>query len=194
MRQSECLKHGEMVLKNLQFLEIKTVENKTIFAQDPPYYAAILCHAEKETVYITISGKQAVKSNHLLQQIYAYFQHVVIQNNLCPLTSQNWQDCDDKTVKLQGYVPAPHQILQAPMLTMPNLSTMQQADASSSLLQNYMNVGNRQIILLSPQPITCLSGLEVIGRLQAIDLGGKPNTKSSYKGWAVYVDSVQCLQ
>lgn len=194
MRQSECLQHSQVALQNLHFLDIKTVDNTTLFAQDPPYYAAILCHAEKESVYITISGKQASKSQQFMQQIYTYFHHIVLQNNLCQLTPNNWESCDNQTVKLLGYVPAPHQIRPAPILSIPNLPTIQQADTPQALLQSYMNVGEKQIILLSTQPIACVTGLEVIGRLESVALGGAPRTKSSYQGWSLYVDSVQCLQ
>jgi len=122
MRQSECLKQAQAALQSLQFLEIKTVDNLTVFAQDPPYYAAILCHAEKETVYVTISGKRALKSNQFMQQINNHFNHIVTQSNLCQLTLKNWEACDDKTVQLRGYIPAPHQILPAPMLNFPAMS------------------------------------------------------------------------
>jgi hypothetical protein len=194
MRQSECLQHGQTVLKSLQFLDIETVDNSTILAQDPPYYAAILCHAEKESVYITISGKQVTQRHLFMQKIMGHFNHSVIQSNLCQLSPTDWDDCDDKTVKLHGYIPAPHQILPAPMLNTPIFQTMQQLEIPQYSLQSYMNVAERQVILLSSQAIPCLTGLEVIGRLKSVALGGAPQTPSSYKGWSLYVDSFQCLQ
>jgi len=65
---------------------------------------------------------------------------------------------------------------------------MQQIDAPQTSVQSYMNVGERQVILLSPQTISCLASLEVV------DLGGAARTQNSYKGWSLFVDSVQCLQ
>lgn len=192
MRQSECLQQATTVLQNLNFLEIKTVDNSTVFAQDPPYYAAILCHAEKETVYISIAGKRADKSTQFMQTIHKYFKHAVIETNLCALSESGWQACDGKLVKLAGIVPAPHQILPAPMLNMPAF-TSTQVDMPN-LIQSYLNVGKRQIILLSSQPISCVAGLEVVGRLESVALGGAPRTQNSYEGWAIYVDSALCLQ
>ncbi|WP_353569909.1 hypothetical protein [Candidatus Albibeggiatoa sp. nov. BB20] len=194
MRQSECLKQGQAALQALQFLDIKTVDNTTVFAQDPPYYAAILCHAEKETVYVTVSGKQTAKNRQFMQQINNHFSQIVTQSNLCSLTPKSWDVCDDKTVKLRGYIPAPHQILPAPMLNFPLMPNMQQTDAPQASIQSYMNVGEQQVILLSSQTIPCLTGLEVIGRLDSVALGGAARTPNSYKGWSLYVDSIKCLQ
>lgn len=193
MRQSECLSHGQSVFQTLHFLDVKTVDNTTVFAQDPPYYAAILCHAEKGTVYLSISGKQATKTNQFVQHIDHYFKQAVIQSSLCQLNADNWEACDNQRVQLKGYVPAPHQILPAPMLNAPFMPSMQQETDNTTTIQSYMNVANRQVILLSNQPIPCLTGLQVIGTLSSVALGGAPKTPNSYKGWSVQVDQYFCL-
>ena len=115
----------------------------------------------------------------------------------CPLTeteSASWLNCDGKQAKVSGTQPSPLEIMQHPMMNGPRFST----DAAGNPIftrteQSYLNVGKRQIILVSDTVIECQNEIEVTGILERISLGGSLGTKESYKGWFIRVSKYECF-
>lgn len=133
-----------------------------------------------------------------LQEGCADLDKQTVSENYCTINeavSDSWLDCDDKLVRIKGSLTPPQEIMQHPMLDMPLLPSpnMDENSVPKRILQTYMNVGNRQIILLSDTNIDCIGDLEVIGMLEKVSLGGPAGTKSSYEGWSVRVDEYQCF-
>ena len=107
----------------------------------------------------------------------------------------SWSNCDGKMVKITGSRPPPREIMQHPMLDGPRLLVLDEDDnlTLAGTMQSYLNVGDRQIILLSKAPIECEDEITVIGTLESVSLGGPPRTKGSYKGWSIHVSEDSCL-
>ena len=89
-----------------------------------------------------------------------------------------WSALVGKPVMLIGT--RPQMVLQHPLVGGPGAR------------QTYLNVGERQIVLLNEPTLACEAQREVTGILSRIDLGGRPNTKGSYKGWSLAVSKVSC--
>ena len=107
----------------------------------------------------------------------------------------SWSKCDGKMVKMTGSRPQPVEIMQHPMLDGPQLLVADEDDNLTlvSTVQSYLNVGDRQIILLSKYPIECHGEITVVGTLESVSLGGPPRTKGSYKGWSIHVSEDICF-
>ncbi len=96
-----------------------------------------------------------------------------------------WENCADRLVQLKGK--APTLVAQHPMLTGPSGPGMPPSH------QGYIELeGARQVIVISKEPISCNGPMRVLGTLRAVDLGGEPGTKESYRGWAVHNATVYC--
>jgi len=97
-------------------------------------------------------------------------------------------------VKTKGSRPQPQEIMQHPMLDGPQLP-VPNADGNVTpvrTVQSYLNVGQRQVILLSDTPIECDNDIIIIGTLEKVSLGGPPRTKGSYEGWSIRVSEHLC--
>lgn len=112
-------------------------------------------------------------------------------NAICVLdknvSSAEWFKCANKQVQITGT--PPNMIMQHPMLNMPSFSAK-----TKPTLQSYLNVGSKQIILLSKTRINCFAKMEVFGQLRRISLGGRQGTKNSYKGWSLRVYKYRCFE
>jgi len=110
--------------------------------------------------------------------------------------------CDGAQVRLFGAVPdggapaMPPMIMQHPVLTTPALDGpipgKNEAEPRPDSHQSYLNIGGRQVILLSAGPLACDPPRWVEGRLESIDFGGPRDTKLGYRGWAIHVTDHAC--
>lgn len=223
IRQSECLKMANRTFSELGFLNVTTVQNITVFANDPPYYGAILCYAENGAAFFVISGPHTEQRNQLINHVYQTFsKHSHAEKGISLLSTENysmqeglqnhprfsgftqtfcqlgnineWARCHGRLVKLKGFLTPLPQVLPAPVLPLaldfqPNIPGF---STSQRIIQSYLTVADRQVILLSPTPIQCPGNLEVEGQLQEVSV--KQNfDQFSYHGWAVYVKQYHCL-
>jgi hypothetical protein len=106
-------------------------------------------------------------------------------------SAEAWEHCLDKTVQLQGTHASPAKIMQHPVMVM---QTPQQTDSESRQYQDYLEIGGRQIILITQAEIPCENAMEVSGLLKKIDLGGQKGTKGEYKNFVVEVSDFQCIK
>jgi hypothetical protein len=89
----------------------------------------------------------------------------------------------DKKIKLGGSpvtTTSQHPLLTAP----PGLGKEQ--------FQSYLDTKFGQLILISDQEIKCSGKVKVFGKLEKVSLGGEKNTKNSYEGFLIRVDSFKC--
>lgn len=104
----------------------------------------------------------------------------------------SWQRCKDKWITVTGIHTPAYQVMQHPILITP--APIDLPDQKPSFqFQDYMNIGSRQVILLSQQAISCLGEMEVKGKLQQVALGGEKGTKNEYENWVIEVDEYRCL-
>jgi hypothetical protein len=103
-----------------------------------------------------------------------------VDPSLCvPASYEQWPTCEGKRVQVDGR--NPEMVYQHPMMNGPDTE------------QGYLEVeGAGQIVLVTREPVTCKADMRVIGTLRAIDLGGEPGTKESYKGWVIEDAEVTC--
>ncbi len=114
--------------------------------------------------------------------------------NYCA-TDESWSNCDGKMVKIIGSNPPLSEIMQHPMLDSPQLLPPgNEAKPVKHTKQSYLNINNRQIIVLSDTTIDCPNNIELVGTLERISLGGPAETKLSYKGWSIRVNQHRCLE
>jgi len=90
--------------------------------------------------------------------------------------------CVGETVQLTGTVP--EIIYSHPMLSSPE---------GVNSVQSYVNIGDRQLIVLSSQAISCSSSIEVTGILREIDMGGEEGTRGSYSNFYIEQSIIRCL-
>jgi hypothetical protein len=106
--------------------------------------------------------------------------------------NKDWEQCLDKSVKLQGIHVAPEKVMQHPIMIM-QIPQRTEDGSKPRQRQDYLEVGGRQIILLTPVEIPCEDKMEVTGMLKKIALGGKKGTKNEYENWLVEVTDFQCI-
>ena len=95
----------------------------------------------------------------------------------CTLTTE-WRDCLEKDVSLSASVP--NVVMQHPILAAP---------MGDDSIQNYITVGERQIIALSNIQNPCAKNFVVQGLLKEISLGGPAGTRGSYSNY--YLSNTQ---
>jgi hypothetical protein len=64
---------------------------------------------------------------------------------------------------------------------------------SKPLVDDYVDVDGRQIVVVVEKSIECRDRVEVVGLLVAVDGGGAPGTKASYSGFRVERATARCL-
>ena len=89
----------------------------------------------------------------------------------CRLSS-DWSVCLGQDVLLLAQ--HPKVLLQHPRLANPK---------GEDSIQNYIVVGEQQLVVLSGEPNPCAGSFFVNGVLQQIDLGGAPGTEDSYQNY-----------
>jgi hypothetical protein len=100
---------------------------------------------------------------------------------LCNFKSDR-EACLGKPVKWKGEVPEGVHV--HPILSSPSV------DAH---VQSYIEVEDRQYILLLSEPHGCTAKMEAQGTLNQIDLGGEPGTRGSYRNFYISDATVRCL-
>ncbi len=103
----------------------------------------------------------------------------------CTVTADDasWKACDGRLTKLEGQATPPERVTNHPMLTgpagMPGARTH----------QGYVDVGDRQLIVLSAKPLECKGALTLTGALRSVEMSKGPHT---YRGWSIDADAVTC--
>ncbi|KOR30133.1 hypothetical protein TI03_00315 [Achromatium sp. WMS1] len=112
----------------------------------------------------------------------------VYASSSCILRQQadaHWNTCiNQPAVTLYGRAAPEQHMMQHPMLTSP---------FGKYSHQEYMSVQGTTVMLLLDSPLTCNNKLQAIGKLKLVDLGGPSGTKNSYRSWALWVETWQCL-
>ena len=106
-------------------------------------------------------------------------------DGLCEVTADSWEACKDKKVRLEGGNP-PRGPSQHPIMTGPSL------EGPAKEHQGYLQVGDRQVVVLSAKPMACGGQMVVTGTLEYFELGGEPGTKGSYANWVVRGAEITC--
>lgn len=94
-----------------------------------------------------------------------------------------WKACDGQRTTLAATMTPPGRVTNHPMLTGP--AGMPGARSH----QGYVEVGDRQVIVLSAKPLECKGPLTLTGTLRSIEMPKGPHT---YRGWSIDADSVTC--
>ncbi|MDM8557432.1 hypothetical protein [Candidatus Parabeggiatoa sp. HSG14] len=151
----------------------------------------------KNSLTISLLLVSALISHSSYADCYSRSMINVEDSNYCTVDNTNpasWLNCDGKRIHLNGHLTPPQEIMQHPVLSHSQLfpSGLGGKLNIKRTLQNYMNVGKRQIILLSDTLIECVDEMEVKGMLEKVSLGGEPGTKNSYEGWSIRVFDYHC--
>jgi hypothetical protein len=102
-----------------------------------------------------------------------------VDPNMCVLVEGEWAACEGKLVQIDGT--NAEMVQQHPMVNGPDTE------------QGYLDVeGGGQIIIVSQRAVDCDGPMRVVGTLRGVDLGGEPNTKSSYQGWMIEFARFTC--
>ena len=99
---------------------------------------------------------------------------------LCDFNA-NARECLDQRVRWVGTVP--EMILPHPYLAGP---------AELGLFHGHIEVDGQQYVLVVPEIPTCTHGMEAIGTLREIDLGGPEGTRNSYRNYYLTNAQVRC--
>ena len=102
-----------------------------------------------------------------------------VKEQFCTLDT-DWGRCLEQQVSLSATLP--DMLMQHPVLAAP---------MGEDSVQNYITVGERQIIALSSARNSCTKEFLVQGRLKKISLGGPAGTKRSYSNY--YLSNTQFL-
>ncbi len=95
----------------------------------------------------------------------------------------SWKACDGRRTTLAATMTPPGRVTNHPMLTGP--AGMPGARSH----QDYVDVGDTQVIVLSAKPLACKGALTVTGTLRSIEMPKGPHT---YRGWSIDADAVTC--
>jgi hypothetical protein len=152
----------------------------------------------KTNLMISLLLVSALISHSSYADCYSRPMINVEDNNYCAVNNTNltsWLNCNGKRIHINGHLTPPQEIMQHPVLDNLQLSPSGFGGKLNikRTMQNYMNVGQRQIILISDTSIECIDEMEVKGMLENVSLGGEPGTKSSYKGWSIRVSDYHCF-
>lgn len=108
--------------------------------------------------------------------------------NVCPLSNADaWNGCVGKLVEVRGQTPK--MVAQHPMMA----PLSPPGGDLPTIHQSYLETAEGgQIIVLSREQNKCTGAMRVKGTLRAIDMGGPPKTKQSYKGWSIEDATITC--
>lgn len=106
---------------------------------------------------------------------------VLEQTESCDL-SQGWDGCLGKTIRVTGTTPT--MIYSHPILSSPS---------GIDSVQSYIDVGEKQLIVLSEETWECHENVSLSGVLKEIHLGGPEGTRGSYRNFYISQSSVQCI-
>ena len=90
--------------------------------------------------------------------------------------------CTFQQVQLRGR--APDMVMNHPMMT---------SLVGGDTVQSYLDVEGYQFVILSDTEWSCQGEVEVTGLLQEYDMGGKEDTRASYRNYYVTQSKVRCL-
>jgi hypothetical protein len=97
---------------------------------------------------------------------------------------KSWSNCIGQPIKLKGKVPR---------MAAAHVQRSVNIPGEKTTFQSYMDALNYQFVLLSNQPITCETELEVEGTLKYFSLGDAKAGKQSYSNYDIHVDKFTCL-
>jgi hypothetical protein len=99
--------------------------------------------------------------------------------------SGDWQGCVDQVSRVVG--------TKAKLVQQHPSSGALPLPGSKPLVDDYLDVDGRQIVVVLEKVIDCPGRVEVVGRLVAVGLGGPAGTKSSYSGFRLEQATARCL-
>ena len=193
MSAEECFDTAKTALRDADLVNI-SVNDNTIQANDNKkrYFASIRCEDENEIIFLAVSGPDGQKRAELMRAIYQEDEDSDEED--CVLKSDSddslWRACDGEKVTILGQIS--QMVMQHPIIAY-ELGNLDGKSKPARTIQNYMDVGEHQIILLSKTEINCIGEMQIMGTLESIDMGGKAGTKQSYTGWSVQVDEFMCF-
>ncbi|MCA9561296.1 MAG: hypothetical protein KC583_22255, partial [Myxococcales bacterium] len=95
----------------------------------------------------------------------------------------SWKACDGRRTTLVGHVTPPERVTNHPVHSTPP------GVPGARPHQGYVDVGDRQVVVVTAQPIACKGPLSVSGHLRSVEVPKGPHT---YRGWVMHADTVTC--
>ncbi len=197
MPAERCFDTAKTALSDAKLVNID-VNGNVVQANDTKkrYFVSIRCENENEIIFFAVSGPDNQKRAELMRAVYQEDDDVIDNSDEddCVLKSDSddsaWRECDGEGVTILGQIS--QMVMQHPIIAYES-GSLQGKSGPTRSIQNYMDVGDHQIILLSKTEINCTGEMQVTGTLGRIDMGGKAGTKQSYTGWSVQVDKFMCF-
>ena len=175
------------IVFEVEGLTLENGRSYIVFLQAPIGDSKTYQFIDMPTKRIEVSSKSDKEINNVIKLTKKFCLIALNDFDYNRYKPADWEKCDTKQVKVRGTISP--DVMQHPSGLH---SALQDLTGKTKSYENYVDVGQMQIVVTYKHKISCDSQIDIEGTLDLVSLGGKPGTKSSYKNYWLKASKVRC--